>query len=105
MRRWKQDPYCKTHFKNEIALSIKSQKELNYKGRNETKYHIYWKTKTTQECLSGSIHNYSKLGGTKIFFNKCPEKQTEVHPSNGLLLGNKREQTTDLHRPKRLYMF
>jgi hypothetical protein len=41
MRRWKQDPYCKTHFKNEIALSIKSQKELNYKGRNETKYHIY----------------------------------------------------------------
>ena len=42
---------------------------------------------------SSSIHNCPKLEIVQLSFNNWMDKQTEVHPHNGLLLSNENEWT------------
>lgn len=47
---------------------------------------------------SNSSHNHPKLETTQVSFNCWMDKQIVLYPCNGILLKNKKEQTTDMDR-------
>lgn len=42
---------------------------------------------------SSSIYNHQQTVNSELPFNSWMDQQTEVHPYNGILLGNEKERT------------